>query len=142
MLDSAIDALKKDPDTQEFGAYFEFQYKATFFRWAWCYRLFSGINTNMFLEGLHGILKHLYLESKKSKRLDVAIDALMKLLRDQIFDRLITLRKGKVTHKMLDIRKKHKASLELSDFIIMVTKENLEWLVQSQSQMNQLCISS
>lgn len=35
--------------------------------WAFCYHSGLGINTNMFLESMHKVLKHIYLEGKKSK---------------------------------------------------------------------------
>lgn len=59
-----------DLDTNEFQEYFNQYYVANRNSWTYCYRMHSGINTNMHLERMHGVLKHIYLKSKHVKRLD------------------------------------------------------------------------
>ncbi|CAH0555155.1 unnamed protein product [Brassicogethes aeneus] len=71
----------------KFGKYFENYYCANKMSWAYCYRLYSGINTNMHLESMHKVLKYIYLEGRKVKRLDKAVHAILNFIRD----RLITL---------------------------------------------------
>ncbi|GFX98851.1 MULE domain-containing protein [Trichonephila clavipes] len=51
-------------------------------KWAYCYRKGLGINTNMYLESLHEKIKYHYFDGKHVRRLDVAIDGLLKLVRD------------------------------------------------------------
>lgn len=56
--------------------------------WAYCSRLHAGLNNNMYKT-----IKYIYLNGKKVERLDKGIHALMKLMRDKLFDRLITKKK-------------------------------------------------
>jgi len=44
--------------------------------WAFCYRKYTEINTNMALENLHRKIKHIYLEGKQCTRLDLCIPQL------------------------------------------------------------------
>lgn len=85
-------------DNDLFGEYFKRHYSNRPERWAYCYRLRLDINTKMYLKSFHKTLKHIYLEGKKVKRLDKAINAVMKFTRDSIFQRLINYLKG-VTSK-------------------------------------------
>ena len=39
--------------------------------WAYCYRVNAGLNTNMNLERMHGIIKYIYLKGNKPKCLDI-----------------------------------------------------------------------
>jgi len=65
----------------------------------------SGLNTNMHLERMQGVIKHIYLKGKKPRRVDIAINALMRFLRDKLSDKLISNHKGKLTskHTVLEI---------------------------------------
>jgi len=56
--------------------------------------------TNMYLESFHKILKHIYLDGKKVRRLDKSIKyALMKLTRDSYFKRLTKVSKNALNRK-------------------------------------------
>lgn len=68
--------------------------------WAYCYRLRLEINTNMYLESFHKILKHIYLNGKKVRRLDKSINAVMKLTQDTYFKRLTQVSKNASTEKI------------------------------------------
>jgi regulator of sirC expression with transglutaminase-like and TPR domain len=48
----------------------------------------------MHLERMHRTLKYIYLKGKTVKRLDKAINAIMKLVRDKLYEKLIIIRKG------------------------------------------------
>ncbi|XP_024085645.1 uncharacterized protein LOC112128091 [Cimex lectularius] len=51
MLDSFSLKLNLDPETKDFGVYFQmFSKKDIYKRWAYCCRLYAGVNTNMHLE--------------------------------------------------------------------------------------------
>ena len=50
------------------------------------------INTNMYVEAFHRVLKYVYMKGKVNKRLDNGV--LLKLARDKGFDRL--MRKVKI----------------------------------------------
>lgn len=45
----------------------------------------------MSIEWIHGILKHLYLYGKKPKTIDIASYAMIKLLNDKLFNKIISL---------------------------------------------------
>lgn len=115
---NAIHLMQEDDDTKEFANYFCSTYLSNKIKWAYCFRKGSGINTNMYLESFHKILKYIYLEGKKTKRLDKGIHALIKLVRDKTVERLIKLTKGKNTKHMSDIRKRHRTALA-ADFTVV-----------------------
>lgn len=102
-----------DPDVLEFGKYFQQYYVCKKEQWAYCYRLYSGLNTNMHIERIHRTIKHLYLNGKHVKRLDKVINAIMKFVRDKLFERIIKYYKGKVCTctKLANLRNRHKKIL-------------------------------
>ena len=118
MSEAVIAQLKNDKDTTEFAKYFETYYMKNVTTWAYCHRLHCGINTNMHIERMHRTLKYIYLQGKKVRRLDKAIHAIMRFVRDKMIDRLIVLHKGKLTSKIKDLRNRHKTSLTLKVEII------------------------
>lgn len=129
-LNQVLSDLFEDPDTIKFAEYFRAHYANRPECWAYCYRIGLGINTNMYLESLHKILKYSYLEGKKVKRLDKAIDALMKIARDTMFKRLIKLAKNTPSEKLKKIRESHKAGQNISGETIECLGNN-EFLVNS-----------
>ncbi|XP_068086255.1 uncharacterized protein [Anabrus simplex] len=98
MVPAVMKQLNEDPDTIEFAIYFRENYLKNVKSWAYCYRINSGLNTNMHIERMHRTLKYIYLHGKNVKRLDKAIHALMTFIRDKLFDRLVVLTKGKETY--------------------------------------------
>ena len=78
-----------------------------------CFRKESLINTNMYVEAFHRVLKHAYLKGKVNKRLDKCIGILMKLARDKGFERLVKLEKRKISERTNQIRVRHQASLRI-----------------------------
>ena len=88
-IDQVLNDLLKDSDTVDFGKYFEKCYSTRVEKWAMFNRKHVGINTNMYLESLHKNIKYCYLEGKNCKRLDMAINVLMSLVRDKSFERVI-----------------------------------------------------
>jgi len=64
-------------------------------KWAYFNRKHIGINTNMYLKALHKNTKHCYLDGKQCKRLDLSINALMALVRDKSFERIIKFQNEK-----------------------------------------------
>lgn len=66
------------------------------------------------------------------KRLNKTINTLIKLIRDKIFDRLITLEKEKLSSKIRELRRRHKTSHDL-DMRTIVSCE-MGWEVPSSSQ--------
>jgi len=69
-------------------------------KWAYFSRKYIGINTNMYLEALHKNIKHCYFDKKQCKRLDLSINAIMALVRDKSFERIIKNTKQKTSYKI------------------------------------------
>lgn len=131
MIQQFIAYCASDSDTKEFGQYFKWHYLNKVQSWAYCYRLRSGLNTSMYLERMHRTVKYLYLKGKFVKRLDKTINAIMKFVRDKLFERLITIYKGKVCTKLSDIRQRHKTSLTLN--LESIIQNEIGWEVPSAS---------
>lgn len=131
MMKAAIDLLSNDTDTASFAVYFQQYYAGNVQRWAFCYRQHCGLNTNMHLERMHRTIKHIYLEGRVVKRLDKALHALMRFLRNRIVDRLIMIEKGKISTKLKYLRNRHRNSLE---FDTTITKHGNGWNVLSETK--------
>ena len=63
--------------------------------WASCYRDGCTVNTNMFLESFHRVLKIVYLNHKQNRRVDSLLTTLIKIARDKAFERFCKEEKGK-----------------------------------------------
>lgn len=114
MMKYFVSSMTCDPDTASFAEYFKNNYVNNTESWAYCYRLHSGLNTNMHIERMHRTIKYIYFSGQKVKRLDKAIHEIQKFVRDRLFNRLIVLNKGKLSSKLKDLRVRHKASEKLS----------------------------
>ena len=87
-LKCLIEQLDEKPELSAFAHFFKLHLSFCTRSWAYCYRARCGINTNMHLERMHGIFKHVYQQSRKNKHLDSAIYALMHMAYDKHFDRV------------------------------------------------------
>ena len=58
LLKNFLDNLKNDEDTQDFYGYFSKHYAKRCNLWADCKTVSCGINTNLFLQAFHKVLKH------------------------------------------------------------------------------------
>lgn len=63
-LESFIEMLRMDQDLKVFGEYFLVNYARRSLTWAMCFRTGLSINTNMYLESMHKVLKYIYLKGK------------------------------------------------------------------------------
>jgi len=129
MTSGVVKLLSGDPESTEFCAYFRQNYSANARFWTYCYRVNSGLDTNMHIERIHNTIQYIYLHAKRVKRLDKAIHALMSFLKDKLSDRLIVLHEGKSTSKLEIIRKRHKSSFELNQDLVV--KEENGWRIPS-----------
>ena len=89
----------------------------------------------MFVEAFHRVLKVVYLEHKQNRRIDFLLYTLMKVARDEAFERLLKQEKGKNTHRVCEINKRHKAAQQM--FMHQPQVTNLDekmWKVRSQHQ--------
>ena len=124
--------LAKSPTTSEFSDYFTKYYIPRKCQWAACYRKGSQLNTNMYVEAFHRLLKHIYMKGTCNKRIDKCIHVLIKLERDKAFERLIKSQKGKISGRLSVIHKRHLASQKLSSSLVNIVDDNT-WLVQSST---------
>ena len=70
MLKNTITQLDDSPATCKFAEYFKAEYVKRPDQWAACYRKGCNINTNMYVESFHRLLKHVYMKGKVNKRVD------------------------------------------------------------------------
>jgi len=78
LLESVIDQMKADEGLKQFYQYFESIYCSRCEQWALCHRKAAGINTNMYTEYFHRVLKHVYMKGKVNKRMHAIIHLLLK----------------------------------------------------------------
>ena len=65
------------------------------------------MNTNMFMEAFHRVVKIVYLHHKQNWRIDNLLTVLLKIARDKAFERFRKVETGKSTHRLCEIRKRH-----------------------------------
>ena len=113
-----------------FAAYFKANYSTRIMQWAPCYRHKTAVNTNMFLETFHRLVKVVYLH-KQNRRLDHLIVTLMKIARDKTFERLCKVEKGKNSHRISQINKRHKAAMQMKSSYSQL-EDNTGWKIASE----------
>lgn len=139
MIENAIQQWSTDESIKTFAEYFVKHYKSRSTQWASCYRISSGVNTNMYLEAFHHVLKYKFLKGKKNKRLDRLIQTLLKYLRHISFQRIIKLEKGKITGRIALIQKRHDSSKKLS--LELVTEvDSSTWKVKSETNTDEYMV--
>ena len=142
LLDQTIEEFTKSSTTANFGKYFQTHYANTKEQWATCYRKDAFVNTNMYVEAFHKVLKYVYMKGRVNKRLDKCIFVLLKLARDKGFERLLKIEKGKNTERISMIRSRHQSSLKLSYAQVCKTDQPLTWEVQSCDGNNNYTVTS
>ncbi len=140
MLIKTVQQLQLDSSTVEMAQYFATNYVSRKREWAHCYRRRSMINTNMYLDAFHRVLKHIYLEGKVNRRVDTCVHTLLKISRDKSFERLIKLSKGKNSNKHDNIRKRHKTSLEMTTKNAREIKKG-SWTVLSKDEKTEYTVT-
>ena len=91
----------------------------------------------MSVEAFHRLLKVVYLESKHNRRIDHLLSVLLRIARDKVYDRLIKSEKGKSTHRISEINRRHRVAEDLIKAnIAVVSMEQSLWEVCSSSQSN------
>ena len=130
LLEKTLQQLKNSTMTNNFFEYFNKYYAPRKQQWAKCYHIKAGINTNMYLESFHKVLKYVYMKGKTNKRVDRCIHVLLRMARDKGFDRIMKLEKGKTTKKISIINNRHNRSLDLPVSSIHNVSPS-EWQVSS-----------
>ena len=94
----------------KFYNYFNIYYCKRVEQWASCYRKHTAVNTNMFVEAFHSVLKIVYLHHKQNRRVDVLLVTLLRIPKNKAFEQFHKMETGKLTHRVCEINKRHKAA--------------------------------
>lgn len=138
-LEKTVKQVSASIKTKEFCRYFQAYYCNRKEQWASCYRKSAGINTNMYVESFHKVIKYLYLKGKTNKRVDKCIQVLLKYERDKGFERLIKLEKGKCSGRITAILKRHQTSKKLSTDLVSPVDDST-WKVKSSDSKNEYTV--
>ena len=79
----------------DFHQYFKTQYVAKVKEWATCFRIGTIVNTNIFIESFHRLLKVNYLNNKQDCREDKLIHVLLRIAHNLIYEQLNKVEKIK-----------------------------------------------
>ena len=122
---------KKHP---RFYTYFNTNYCSRLDQWSSSSVRYSNVNTNMFLEAFHRVLKIIYLHNKQNRRIDTLLTTLLKISRDKAFEQCRKLEIGKASHRLSEINKRHKSAEEKTTTQTHQYQQvsRCKWLVQSQ----------
>lgn len=115
-----------------FCQYFKAEYVSRLEQWATFARVNVGINTNMMVESFHRKLKVCYLQHKQNRRVDTLLHTLTR--RNLIFECFIKSEKGKVTHRVSEINRRHRAAEKLYETGLRAisTESGNEWKIGAQ----------
>ena len=83
-------------------------------QWVICYRIGTRMNKNMYSEAFHRVRKIVYLRHRQNGRVDYRIYVLLKIARDEAVEQLQKLEKGKISHRICDIHKRHRRAASYS----------------------------
>ena len=67
----------------------------------------------MFAEAFHRLLKTVYLHQKQNHRIDYLLHILLRISKDKAYERLQKTHKGKYSHRLSEIKKRHKSAQRL-----------------------------
>ena len=121
-----------DDNEKRFCKYFKDNYCNRLEQWASYFRIGTVINTNMFVEAFHRTLKIVYLQQKQNRRIDFLLHTLLKLARDKVFERLTKLEKGKYSHRISEINKRHKSAERMLPMSVNIIRDDIDWIVPSE----------
>ena len=113
-----------------FTEYFNSFYCSHIEQWAMCYRIGTPMNS----ESFHRVLKIVYLRHKHNRQIDYLVHILLKIARDKAFEQLQKLEKGKHTHRICDINKRHKTAVSFAVLAKIEVEDNNAYRVNSQSR--------
>ena len=105
-------------------------------QWALCFRVGTPVNTNMYSESFHRVLKICYLNHKYNRRLDTLIHILKKIARDKVFQQLQKMEKGKHTHRICEINRRHKHAESFCHSARIINEGDNTYAVSSESRLD------
>ena len=79
LIQETAEQLKATDETDEFEKYFTKFYLSRKEQWAACYRTGSRINSNMYVESFHRLIKYIYMRGRSNRRIDKLLHILMKV---------------------------------------------------------------
>ena len=106
-------------------------------QWAPCYRSSTTVNTNMALESFHRVLKVCYLQKKQNRRIDYLLHILLKISRDKVFDRIQKTQKGKISHQISEINKRHRTAQSMDPASCIISRNEASWRIKPESTSQQ-----
>ena len=80
----------------------------------------------------------IYLHHKQNRQLDHLLVTLIKIARDKTFERLHKIEKGKNSHRISEINKRHKSAAEMKSYHCSELDDSTGWKVGSKKQDAQL----
>ena len=119
--------IEKHPEYHE---YFNSYYVPNVREWATCFRVGTLVNTNMYLESFHRLLKVVYLNNKQNRRVDKLVHVLFRIARNLLYEQLSKLEKGKLTHRRCEINKRHKSAMAMNCKVETLS-DGESWKVES-----------
>ncbi|XP_011407648.1 PREDICTED: uncharacterized protein LOC100639460 [Amphimedon queenslandica] len=129
-LQQFISWLSNDDDLLAFLDYFRKQYVPKIEQWAPCYRGATTVNTNMAIESFHRLLKVCYLEKKQNRRVDHLLHILLKISRDKTFERLQKTQKGKLSHRISEVNKRHRTAQNMNASEVIISNTGATWRIK------------
>lgn len=81
-LSAFLSRCAQNQTTAKFGEYFRKNYACRSKLWTYSYRVGLELNTNVFLEALHKILKYFYLDGQQNRRVEKCIAILMRFIKN------------------------------------------------------------
>lgn len=121
------------------------QHESRIRQWAMWARRGSIVNTNMFLESFHKILKFKFLNGRQNRRMDTLLYTLLHVARWYLQEYAVIREKGvpASSHRLAALHRRHKTSLQLQEadvrrdgdtwYVKSMTEEGLEYELQEIS---------
>ena len=132
-LQQFVSWLSEREGLGSFCHYFQREYSKSVEQWAPCYRAKCSVNTNMALEAFHRVLKVCYMERKQNRQIDFLLHVLLKISRDKVFERFIKMQKGKSSHRICEISKRHRSAVKMTPSEMILSVSNGTCTVKSAS---------
>lgn len=124
-------------ECNEFWQYFENYYRSEtrMAQWAKWARKGSIVNTNMYLESFHRILKMKFLGGRQNRRMDTLIGTLLKTARWFLQEYAVTKEKGVScnSHRLQLMHSRHKNSMKLNAENVRYDDETETWFIRSET---------